>query len=118
MIFDFVEGSAGREVGARHILALGHRRIATVFPPMEGNDRAAERYRGAIDACEAAGAAPPPAWRRTSRYHLGEAKTAAARLLAQADRPTAVIAGNDVIARGVTVAASGLGLRTPSTSVR
>lgn len=101
-------GSDNEEAGALaagHLLSLGHRRVATIFPPLDGNDRAEGRRAGALSALAAAGAAPTPGWRLTARYHLAEAKAAAASLLAAPERPTAILCGNDVIARGAVAAA-------------
>lgn len=100
-------------LAARHICDLGHKAIATVFPPIEGNDRAERRFDGAMAVLGAAGVAPPNAWRRESRYHIGQAMQSALELLSADERPTAILAGNDVIARGVISAAMELGLRLP-----
>jgi LacI family transcriptional regulator len=34
---------------ASHLIELGHRDIAMVFPPLEGNDRARGRFEGAVE---------------------------------------------------------------------
>ncbi len=96
-------------MAAAHICDLGHHRVATVFPPLDGNDRAEKRFSGALSVLGAA----PDAWRRTARYHIGQAREAARELLSGARRPTAILAGNDVIARGVISAASDLAIRVP-----
>lgn len=100
-------------LAARHIVDLGHQAIATVFPPIEGNDRAERRFEGAMEVLAKAGVAPSDHWRRGSRYHLGQAMQSAMDLLSVEDRPTAILAGNDVIARGVISAAMELGMRLP-----
>ena len=96
-------------MAARHVRDLGHRRVATVFPPLQGNDRAEKRFSGALSELGDV----PEAWRRSARYHIGQAREAARDLLDGPDRPTAVLAGNDVIARGVISAAADLGVRVP-----
>lgn len=96
-------------MAAQHILDLGHRKVATVFPPLDGNDRAERRFAGALSKLGEV----PEEWRRTARYHIGQAREAAHDLLVGPHYPTAVLAGNDVIARGVISAATGLGIRVP-----
>lgn len=96
-------------MAAAHVCDLGHRRVATVFPPLEGNDRAEKRFSGAQSILGEV----PEAWRRTARYHIGQAREAARDLLAVVNRPTAILAGNDVIARGVISAAADLDIRVP-----
>ena len=103
---------AGR-LAAEHLLSLGHRRIATIFPPTVGNDRAERRLAGAVSALQAARAAPDKAWRRSSRYSLRQAREAAETLLADERRPTAILAGNDILARGALAAAAALGIKVP-----
>ena len=96
-------------MAAAHLRSLGHENVAVVFPPLDGNDRAERRFEGALSELSDV----PRAWRRTARYHIGQAREAARDLLAGAERPTAVLAGNDVIARGVISAAADLGIRVP-----
>ncbi len=96
-------------MAARHILDLGHGDVATVFPPLDGNDRAERRFSGALS--ELGGV--PEEWHRTARYDIGQAREAACDLLSGPRRPTAVLAGNDVIARGVISAAADLSVRVP-----
>jgi len=54
----------------------------------------------------------PKSWMRTARYSLAQAKRACVELLS-ADRPTALLCGNDVIAQGAVYAAQNLKLRVP-----
>ncbi len=95
-----------------HLLELGHRDIAMVFPEAEANDRARDRINGALGAMEAAGAAVPGHRRLACSYDMGEAKALALRFLSD-DPPTAIVCGNDVIAHGVIFACTALGLRVP-----
>lgn len=109
-------GSDNFEVGAmaaRHMLSLGHKEIALLFPPVEDNDRAGERYRGAAETLKAAGVMPLPEWRTEAKYDISKSRSEALRLLSSASRPKAIIAGNDIVARGAASAAQHLGLRIP-----
>ena len=103
---------AGRIV-AKHVVDLGHENIATIFPEFLGNDRARDRYRGAQSVFEEAGIAVPLERHITTPYNVGAAKIAAIDLLRDAERPSAVVCGNDIIARGVIFAAQALGLDIP-----
>lgn len=103
---------AGR-VMARHIVGLGHRRIAVIAARQRNNDRAQARVRGILDILEEAGCPPPPEWLLEVNYNLDEAGNAARTLLAQPERPTAFICGNDVIANGAMLAAIRQGVDVP-----
>lgn len=103
---------AGR-MAARHLVALGHRDIAVVFPETTENDRARDRLAGVLDVLTASGIAVPDAWHSEAPYLIGEAKRVCARILALPCRPTAILCGNDVIAQGAVYAAQQAGLGVP-----
>lgn len=103
---------AGRIAGA-HLLMLGHRRIATIFPDTGENDRARLRRSAAMAALDAAGVHTPEAWQVQTPYSSAQAKRACLDLLASDNRPSALICGNDVIAQGALFAAQRLGLSVP-----
>lgn len=108
-----VDNAEAGRIAAQHLLMLGHRRIATIFPDTGENDRARSRRTAALTALAAAGAETPEAWRIQTPYSIGQAKRACLDLLAAADRPTALLCGNDVIAQGALYAALKLGLSVP-----
>lgn len=103
---------AGRMV-AEHILELGHKRIAWVFPDTAGNDRAASRLEGVRDVFAERKVHVPKEWHIQTTYSIKHARNACTQLLSSEVRPTAAIAGNDVIAQGVIYAAQALGLNVP-----
>jgi len=103
---------AGR-IAAEHLLMLGHRRIATIFPETGDNDRARSRRAAAMAALTAAGARTPERWQIQTPYSTAQAKRASLELLASSDRPTALLCGNDVLAQGALFAALRLGLSVP-----
>jgi LacI family transcriptional regulator len=103
---------AGR-IAAQHLVDLGHRRIALLFPPVRHNDRARLRQSAAIETLRAAGIDVPEAYRFVSQYDVGRAKTAATAVLQLSPRPTAILCGNDVIARGAVYAAAAMRLDVP-----
>ncbi|WP_328916960.1 MULTISPECIES: LacI family DNA-binding transcriptional regulator [unclassified Streptomyces] len=97
----------------RHLLALGHRRIAHLASDV---DTWTFRVRAETVAAELADV--PGARLRTERCALdvGAGREAAARVLADAApdrRPTALLCDGDILAAGACKAARGLGLRVP-----
>jgi LacI family transcriptional regulator len=103
---------AGYLVG-HHLATLGHRRIASLFPPLDGNDRAGGRLQGVTDALAEFGCEIPEVWQRETNYSVTSAKEAVADLVCSEPRPTAVICGNDVLAWGALHALARQGLNVP-----
>ncbi|MEP1442032.1 MAG: LacI family DNA-binding transcriptional regulator [Hyphomicrobiales bacterium] len=102
---------AGWQVG-NYLVENGHKDIALVFPPIDNNDRAYDRFNGALNALKHSPSTLPPNRNITSLYDIGTAKASVAELLSK-NRPTALICGNDVIAQGALFACQMLGLRVP-----
>lgn len=102
----------GGLVAARHLVDLGHRRIAMINGPAELLCCRArlDGYRAALDA---AGIEPDPALVRTAPLYMEAGLDAAAELLALPDPPTAIFTANDLQALGVYEAARRAGLRVP-----
>ena len=95
-----------------HLLALGHRRIATVTGP-ERNIDARQRLAGYRAALGAAGAEADPELEIAGDFTERSGYEAVGRLLRLAPRPTAVFVGNDYMAIGVLGALSDAGIRVP-----
>jgi len=111
-----VDDEGGAEAAARHLLELGHRRLAIlVLPPIRGQTgrtpTAARRMAGYL-AAMARAEAPPP---HTLITGISVAAGARAFELLPRDRrrPTAVLAMSDMAAIGVMSAAQAAGLRVP-----
>ena len=100
------------ELITKHVLDLGHRDIAVIFPETENNDRARDRMRGVTETLRESGITLDDRTRLKSSYDLGEAKTVADNLL-RTNKPAAIICGNDIIAHGVIFAAQRLGVSVP-----
>ncbi|MFA5610654.1 MAG: LacI family DNA-binding transcriptional regulator, partial [Alcaligenes sp.] len=108
-----------------HLATQGHRRIAMVSGHLHVSDRAQQRSCGYLKGMESAGLAPMPLLEVPFMGHPPEDPTApasteggihlakVARLLRQADRPTAVIGSNDLIAIRCLRTAQQIGLRVP-----
>lgn len=105
--------STGGTAATRHLLDLGHRRIAIIAGPA---DRlcARARLQGARAAMDAAGAPLDERLVRTGQWFAYEDGLSIGReFLHLRDRPTAVLCGNDLQALGVYEAARRTGLRIP-----
>jgi LacI family xylobiose transport system transcriptional regulator len=102
----------GGLAAARHLLELGHRRIAMINGP-EGVLCCRARLDGYRAAMDAAGAPADPALIRVGPLNAEGGRTEGQALLALPDRPTAVFAANDLQALGVYEAARHARLRIP-----
>jgi LacI family transcriptional regulator len=105
--------SSGATQATRHLLELGHRRIAVIGGP-RGWVATEERLRGYHAALAGAGVLPDPALVRYADFCLEGGREAAAHLLARPDPPTAIFAFNDGMAVGALQAAAARGLRVPA----
>ncbi len=102
----------GGLVATRHLIELGHRRVAVISgPPDVLCSRArVDGYRSALDQ---AGIAGDPALVRYGNFFVEGGYEHGRELLSRPDRPTAIFAGSDFQALGVLRAARELGLRVP-----
>ncbi|OGB91840.1 MAG: hypothetical protein A3H39_08800 [candidate division NC10 bacterium RIFCSPLOWO2_02_FULL_66_22] len=96
----------------RHLLDLGHRHIGFITG-LRDLSTASERLRGYRAALRAAGLPADPRLMRPGAFKAEMAQRAAQELLKLPRRPTAIMAGNDLMALGVMQAAGDLGLRVP-----
>ncbi|MBI5837862.1 MAG: LacI family DNA-binding transcriptional regulator [Candidatus Eisenbacteria bacterium] len=96
----------------RHLHGLGHRSIATVRGPV-GNFDAEERLRGYRDAMRDCGADSAPVLEIQGDFTESSGYRAAAELLHQRPRPSAVFAANDYMAIGLIGALRDAGFRVP-----
>lgn len=103
---------AGGLAATRHLIELGHSRIAAISGPADMMCSHA-RLDGYRSAMASAGLAIDPAWVRFGTFHNDGGREIARELLALPDAPTAVFAGNDLQALGVYEAARERGLRLP-----
>ena len=109
-------GPDNREAGqiaAQQLLAHGHTRIATIFPAVTDNDRARNRLAGAMQALNAADVSVPEGWQTRAPYSVSEAKRVCLDMLGAANKPSALLCGNDAIAQGAIYAALALGIKVP-----
>ncbi|GAA1790127.1 LacI family DNA-binding transcriptional regulator [Luedemannella flava] len=102
----------GGRSATRHLLELGHRRIAMISGP-EHVLCCRARLDGYRSAMDAAGVPVDPELVRRVDLNHEEGYAAGRALLALPDRPTAIFAATDVQAIGVYRAARDAGLRIP-----
>ena len=109
LAFDNMEG--GR-LATRHLLALGHQRIAFIAGDADHPD-ANDRHRGYRQALEEAGIAYDPALVVPGEYHEVSGLLAVDRLLESRQRFTAIFAANDQMACGAALGLHRRSLRVP-----
>ncbi len=107
-----VDNYGGAFAMARHLAALGHRRIALICGPAENAD-ARERLRGYRDALRAEGIAPSSALEIPGDFSEESGYQAGQHLLALEPRPEAVFAANDSMAIGCLFALREAGVEVP-----
>ncbi|WP_078899016.1 MULTISPECIES: LacI family DNA-binding transcriptional regulator [Streptomyces] len=101
----------GGQSAARHLIGLGHRRIAMISGPDHAFCLA--RMAGYRSALDTAGLAVDPELIVRMQLTREDGYAAAGELLARPDRPTAIFTANDLQALGVYQAAREAGLRIP-----
>jgi LacI family transcriptional regulator len=103
--------AAGADQAMKHLLSLGHRRIAAITGP-RGWKATDDRRRGYYAALAAAGIMPDPELEVESNFEIGGGAVAAEQLLALGEPPTAIFCFNDNMAVGAmqTARARGVGI--------
>ncbi len=102
----------GAEVMVRHLLQLGHRRIAMITGPARNTD-AEQRREGYRSALRDAGADSSADLEIPGDFSEPSGYDAAARLIDLSPTPSAVFAANDYMAIGVLGGLSDAGIRVP-----
>lgn len=107
-----VDNYGGALAMVRHLIGLGHRRIAHLSGPA-GNQDAAERIRGYRDAMRVLARHGAKPFVIEGDFREGTGYEACRRLLEGKNPPTAVFAGNDAMAIGLLAAFQEAGVRVP-----
>lgn len=103
----------GSYAATRHLLRLGHRRIAHIQGPKQFLV-SSERYQGYCEALDEAGITPDPTLVLEGDFMPVGGQRCASKLLALPEPPTAIFAANDLMAYGVLAAAEAAGVRVPA----
>lgn len=103
---------SGGLMATRHLIELGHRKIAAITGP-EDMMCSLARVDGYRSAMNTAGLPIDPAWIRFGDFHPIGGEARAREILALPDAPTAIFAGSDLQALGTIAAAREFGLSVP-----
>jgi LacI family transcriptional regulator len=107
------DDAAGMTALVDHLAALGHKRIAHLAGPVELST-GWTRLNCFLARVRALGLSDDPALiAQTQRYAEAEGQMHTHRLLEFGARPTAIVAGNDLLALGALTALAARGLRCP-----
>jgi LacI family transcriptional regulator len=98
-------------IAVQHLAQLGHRTIAHVAGPSD-TSTGARRAAGFAAAMSLLGLRGDRVV-EASAFSEADGREAARRVFSKADRPTAIVAANDLIALGVIEAGEEAGLRCP-----
>lgn len=107
--FDF-DNEAGARDAVRRLIGFGHRRIAMISAPLSLNF-AMQRRAGYLAALREAGIEPDPALLVEGPFTRDGGQQGAQALLAQAERPTALLVDNNISGGGAFRALVDSGLR-------
>jgi DNA-binding LacI/PurR family transcriptional regulator len=107
-----VDNAEGAYQATRHLLELGHRRIATIAGQLHVTS-GVERLKGFKRALREAGINIAPEYIQEGRFDRLSGYEKGLMLLQFSPRPTAIFAANDLVALGVLAALRELGLRCP-----
>jgi DNA-binding LacI/PurR family transcriptional regulator len=102
----------GARLATGHLLSLGHRRVGYINGPVEFY-ASADRLQGYREELAAHRIAYDPALVTRGDWQVESGYAAMVELLAVEPRPTAVFAGNDLMAAGALYAIFDAGLRVP-----
>jgi LacI family transcriptional regulator len=108
-----VDDAQGIRMVVEHLRRLGHERIGHVAGPQSMSTGYA-RYNGFLSAMrETGGAMDPRHVAFAEAFSIAEGERCAKELLTAPDRPTAIVAGNDMLALGCYSAVERAGLVCP-----
>jgi LacI family transcriptional regulator len=107
-----VDYRAGIHEAVQHLAVLGHRRIGFISGPLSLHS-AALRKQAFLDSLKSVGIAVNPDWLIEGNHTLDGGRDAMKKILANPDRPTAIMCSNDLTAIGVQHALFEANLKVP-----
>ena len=108
-----VDNRAAALTLVRHLVAIGHRRIAVLRARLNANS-IDERVNGYVDALAEAGLTPSASDMAESASNVDDACRIASDLLKARDRPDAIFCTNNFMTLGAMRAIAEMGLRCPA----
>ena len=106
------DDAAGVRAICQHLYNFGHRQIAFIGGP-EGLVSSERRKRTFEQFCQGQGIDLPPMYLQPGDYTMHAGRKAAMSLLHSSERPSAIVAANDLMAFGVIEAAHSLNIAVP-----
>lgn len=103
----------GSYLATKHLLENGHRRIGFIGPSIEAAEVIRNRYQGYVKALAEYGLEPEAEWIFDGYYHQEGGEEAGRMLIAMKNRPTAIVATEDMIACGIIKACQAGGMQVP-----
>lgn len=103
----------GGYMATRHLLEKGHRRIGFAAPTIGTSYIIKERFRGYQEALREYGLTENPAWVFGDATHQKGGEMVGAAIAGMSERPTAMVATEDLIACGIIKGCQAHGLRVP-----
>jgi LacI family transcriptional regulator len=107
------DNRTGGAVLATHLADLGHTKFGIISGITDGNDRATERLAGFLDGLQERGIEVSPDRILPCKYTFSESAKCLTKLMEQADPPTAILCGNDVLAAGAVFECTRRGIAVP-----
>lgn len=107
-----IDNEKGITLATRHLLSLGHRRIAFICGHGQ-SDAADHRLDGFIKTTIQEGISVPDSWIVPGAFDFESGRKAAQSLIKTDDRPTGIVAASDLMAIGAVDAITEAGLRVP-----
>ncbi|MGD8151027.1 LacI family DNA-binding transcriptional regulator [Ornithinimicrobium sp. Y1694] len=104
------DNALGSQQMIGHLLHLGHRDIALITGP-QSSSTGRERFTASIEALTAAGCTPRQEWIVEGDFQEDSGHRAATQLLDSPTRPTAIFAGDNLMAVGALTQARERGLK-------
>ena len=112
-VFAGFDNAGAASAMTRHVLDLGHRRIAMIAGTTKDNDRAKNRIQGVRRAVKSYGKDAQLLKIIEADYSMENGGDAFEQLMALSAPPTAIVCGNDVLAAGAVVRAQQRGVKVP-----
>lgn len=103
----------GGYMATKHLLEKGHRKIGFAAPTISASSVIQERYRGYLDALQEYGVKNHPEWVFSDAAHQEGGEVVGRAIAGMEQRPTAMVATEDLIACGIIKGCQAHGMNVP-----